>query len=73
MSVILKTDKLRVEFTSHEFRQTAKVALVNLDLEVNTGEIFGVLGPNGAGKTTAINDLLRFCAAHLGRGVSFRH
>jgi ABC-2 type transport system ATP-binding protein len=60
MSVILKTEKLRVEFTSREFRQATKVALNNLDLEVNTGEVFGFLGPNGAGKTTTINVLLGF-------------
>src|SRR5208283_4992730 len=60
MSVILKTEKLRVEFTSREFRQTTKVALNRLDLEVNTGEVFGFLGPNGAGKTTTINVLLGF-------------
>jgi ABC-2 type transport system ATP-binding protein len=60
MSVILKTEKLRVEFTSHEFRRTTKVALNSLDLEVNVGEVFGFLGPNGAGKTTTINVLLGF-------------
>ncbi len=27
-------------------------ALIALDLEVDTGEIFGFLGPNGAGKST---------------------
>src|ERR1035438_6110818 len=60
MSIILKTEKLRVEFTSGELRQTTKVALGSLDLEVNTGEVFGFLGPNGAGKTTTINVLLGF-------------
>src|SRR5690242_3210656 len=60
MSVILKTEKLHVEFTSRELRQAAKVALNCLDLEVNTGEVFGLLGPNGAGKTTTINVLLGF-------------
>ena len=30
-------------------------ALVGLDLEIKTGEIFALLGPNGAGKTTLIN------------------
>jgi ABC-2 type transport system ATP-binding protein len=63
MSVILKTEKLRVEFTSREFRQTAKVALNGLDLEVNAGEVFGFLGPNGAGKTTTMNVLLGFIPA----------
>ena len=34
------------------------VALDNLNLNVNRGEIFGYLGPNGAGKTTTIRMLL---------------
>ncbi len=33
-------------------------ALVNLDLEIPSGEIFGFLGPNGAGKTTMIRTIL---------------
>ncbi len=36
----------------------ATVALDNLDLTVNQGEILGYLGPNGAGKTTTIRLLL---------------
>ena len=33
-------------------------AVVDLDLRVESGEIFGFLGPNGAGKTTTIRALL---------------
>jgi ABC-2 type transport system ATP-binding protein len=33
-------------------------ALVDLDLDVRTGELFGFLGPNGAGKTTMIRTIL---------------
>lgn len=33
-------------------------ALVDLDLEVRSGEVFGFLGPNGAGKTTMIRTIL---------------
>ena len=32
--------------------------IVDLDLEVKSGEIFGFLGPNGAGKTTTLRVLL---------------
>ncbi len=31
------------------------IALVNIDLQVNRGEILGIIGPNGAGKTTLFN------------------
>lgn len=34
--------------------------IVDLDLEVPRGQIFGFLGPNGAGKTTTIRTLLDF-------------
>jgi len=71
MSVILKTERLRVEFRSREFRQTAKIALAGLDLQVNAGEVFGFLGPNGAGKTTTMNVLLGFVAPTSGTAYLF--
>jgi ABC-2 type transport system ATP-binding protein len=36
------------------------LAVNDLDLTVETGEVFGFLGPNGAGKSTTINLLLGF-------------
>src|SRR5262245_60961523 len=32
-------------------------AVIDLNLDVNEGEIFGLLGPNGAGKTTTVGML----------------
>ena len=42
--------------------------IVDLDLVVNTGEVFGFLGPNGAGKSTTIRTLLGFL--HSTRGTA---
>ena len=71
MNVVLKTEKLRVEFKGRELRKMTKVALGSLDLAVNAGEIFGFLGPNGAGKTTTINVLLGFVAPTSGTAYLF--
>jgi ABC-2 type transport system ATP-binding protein len=38
-------------------------AIDDLDLTVESDEVFGFLGPNGAGKSTTINVLLNFVAA----------
>ncbi|MGC8797689.1 MAG: ABC transporter ATP-binding protein [candidate division WOR-3 bacterium] len=40
------------------FRMKRVQALVDLNLQVERGEIFGFLGPNGAGKTTAIKIII---------------
>ena len=41
-------------------------AVKDLDLQVNTGEVFGFIGPNGAGKTTTIKILLGLLFATSG-------
>ena len=51
MQSILTTHHLRKEFGQ-------KVAVADLTIEVQAGEIFGFLGPNGAGKTTSVKMLL---------------
>ena len=44
-------------------------ALVDLDLEIRMGEIFGFLGPNGAGKTTMIRTILDEIRPTAGRAA----
>ena len=48
MSNILKVENVTMQFGG-------VVAVDNLNLEVNEGEIVALIGPNGAGKTTAFN------------------
>ena len=42
-------------------------AVVNLDLDIQAGEIFGFIGPNGAGKTTTMRLLATLIEATAGR------
>ena len=49
----------------------ATLALSQLDLTVNRGEIFGYLGPNGAGKTTTIRLLLDLIRPSAGSAKIF--
>jgi len=41
----------------HPFRKKETLALHDVTIQINEGEIFGLLGPNGAGKTTLIKIL----------------
>jgi ABC-2 type transport system ATP-binding protein len=45
--------------------------IVDVDLAVNEGEIFGFLGPNGAGKTTTIRILLDLIRPTSGHAMVF--
>ncbi len=48
-------------------RYGALMAVKNLSLTVDEGEVFGFLGPNGAGKTTSINMLCGLLKPDAGR------
>ncbi len=75
---VVKTEKLSKEY-KHDFIEfefgrmklnfvpKKTQALIDLDLEVQQGEIFGLLGPNGAGKTTAIKILMGLIYPTKGR------
>jgi ABC-2 type transport system ATP-binding protein len=43
--------------------------IIDLDIEVNVGEVFGFLGPNGAGKSTTIRTLLHMLHPTSGSGT----
>jgi len=57
----LETHGLRKEFG-------AKVAVADLSLSIERGEVFGFLGPNGAGKTTSLKMLLALVEPTSGTG-----
>ena len=48
---VIETEKLTKSYGSHR-------GIIDVDLVVQEGEVFGFLGPNGAGKTTTIRTLL---------------
>jgi beta-exotoxin I transport system ATP-binding protein len=60
MSAAIRTEQLSKAYGKH-------VALTDLDLEIEHGEVFGFLGPNGAGKTTTIRILLDLLRPTSGR------
>jgi ABC-2 type transport system ATP-binding protein len=60
MSVAIRTEHLTRRFGSF-------VAVDDLNLEVETGQVLGYLGPNGSGKTTTIRMLLGLLHPSAGR------
>ena len=51
MTAIIETEHLTKSYGAHR-------GIIDVDLAVEQGEVFGFLGPNGAGKTTTIRLLL---------------
>jgi len=66
MSCIVKATQLSKTFG---VGKTQVVAVSGLDLEINTGEIFGFLGPNGAGKTTTMRMLTTLLRPSAGSAI----
>jgi len=68
MSIIL--DQINKTFISG-FRKKKTPAVIDLSLEVNSGEIFGIVGPNGAGKSTILKMLMDFIRPDSGKITLF--
>jgi len=64
MPAVIRTEELTKFYGSHR-------GIVDVDLEVGEGEIFGFLGPNGAGKTTTLRTLLDLIRPTRGRAWVF--
>ena len=64
MDSVIHTEKITKHFGEVE-------AVVDIDLDVRSGEIFGYLGPNGAGKSTTIRMLLDHIRPTRGTGTVF--
>ena len=64
MTAIIETEKLTKSYGAHR-------GIVDVDLTVEKGEVFGFLGPNGAGKTTTIRLLLDLIRPTQGRARVF--
>jgi ABC-2 type transport system ATP-binding protein len=60
MTTVIHTERLTKAYGVHR-------GIIDVDLDVHEGEIFGFLGPNGAGKTTTMRvllDLIRPTSGH---------
>ena len=65
MSIIEATN-LEKHYPCPEKSGETFAAVNNINLSINTGEIFGLLGPNGAGKTTTLEMLEGLCVVDGG-------
>ena len=64
MVAVIETQRLTKSYGPHR-------GIIDLDLEVGEGEVFGFLGPNGAGKTTTMRVLLDLIRPTSGRATVF--
>ncbi len=64
MTAVIQAEKLTKSYGPHR-------GIIDVDLEVAQGEVFGFLGPNGAGKTTTIRVLLDLIRPTSGRARVF--
>lgn len=64
MPAVIRTERLTKTYGANR-------GIIEVDLEVEEGEVFGFLGPNGAGKTTTIRTILDLIRPTGGRALVF--
>jgi ABC-2 type transport system ATP-binding protein len=64
MAAVIQAEKLTKTYGEHR-------GVIDVDLTVNEGEVFGFLGPNGSGKTTTIRTALDLIRPSSGRVLVF--
>jgi len=64
MTAVITLEKLTKSYGSQR-------GIIDVDLGVKPGEVFGFLGPNGAGKTTTIRTMLDLLRPTSGRALVF--
>jgi ABC-type multidrug transport system ATPase subunit len=64
VTAIIQTETLTKAYGVHR-------GIIDVDLEVDKGEVFGFLGPNGAGKSTTIRTVLDLIRPTSGRALVF--
>ncbi len=64
MTTIIRTESLTKSYGPHR-------GIIDIDLTINEGEVFGFLGPNGAGKTTTIRTILDLIRPTSGKAYVF--
>ena len=69
----IETDSLSKTYSQGLIFKQRHVALQNVSLTVNRGEIFGLLGPNGAGKTTFLKLMLGIIRKTSGQASLLGH
>jgi ABC-type multidrug transport system ATPase subunit len=64
VTAIIRTEKLTKSYGSHG-------GIIDVDMTVEQGKVFGFLGPHEAGKTTTIRTLLDLIRASSGKAFGF--
>lgn len=65
---MIRTENLSKIFNKAK-QQAPVIAVENLTLEIDEGEVFGFLGPNGAGKTTTVRMLTSLIGPSSGKAM----